>query len=335
MKRALFKLGEAFTIESSTTTDSFRVDLNVPEWQQQPEWDFAFTSIGPPGEPGTTITVDPLHESTSESFAQQSFLNRLARSLGAHHQQSTDRGLIITLNGAPVGGKALQLLNSDLLHPATLDLVLYENSEAPVQVRLYAGVVDSSEPQEAGWYVFCNGRLVVEADKTEETGWGASSETKFPRFHNRYARFRGYTFLDCDDASKLPWTTTKTGLDADSRLYRRVLQSMTDIARPITTFLYDIAREIENPPDEPGTDLQRLIDNAQPVRLSSLTTTNAPFGYKRPPAQRKPQVRTQSIQYRKPITQIEAVKKALHVASAAEAGQRTFDYFYKRECADE
>ena len=70
----------------------------------------------------------------------------------------------------------------------------YNGYGASVTARIYAGL-GRSNPTDAGWYVICNGRLVLAADKSEKTGWGwqttemdASSGT--PRFHNQFARFR-------------------------------------------------------------------------------------------------------------------------------------------------
>jgi hypothetical protein len=106
-----------------------------------------------------------------------------------------------------------QLFQSKLLTPGFEELELADG-HSPVSVRLYAGVA-RSDPQEAGWYVYCNGRQILGADQTSVTGWGWNTEKTIPKYHNRFPMFRGYAFFESDDASILPWTTTKTGVDHD------------------------------------------------------------------------------------------------------------------------
>ena len=81
--------------------------------------------------------------------------------------------------------------------------------------------------------MFCNGRLILEADKSRTTGWGDGN----PQYHNQYARFRGYVFFDSDHAGLLPWTTTKSNVDADSPIFRAVRLEMLYMMRPIIDFL--------------------------------------------------------------------------------------------------
>lgn len=333
MKRALFKLGNRFSIASSTETDSFVVDVDVPEWQDSEDWQFEFEDYETDQEnveTGTTIRVTELHEEVQANFIQSSFLTRLAKTLGAHHNTSTSQGLVITVNGVPVGGPALQLLKSDRLEPASQTMVLHEESPSPVSIRIFVGLDEASSPPDAGWYVYCNGRLVLAADKSASTGWGVGEESRFPQFHNRYGRFRGYVFFDSDDSSKLPWTTTKTGLNSESGVYQRALQAMRLVGRPVAQFLYDLSIEVEYPPDHEGTELEAIVQHAHPVDLSELDGQSR-FTYERPARRRRPPIQVQSIQYKRPTTEIDEAKTILGVDSASEVGQRTFEYFLKRE----
>lgn len=73
MKRALFKLGSKFVIESKTQATSFTLDVDVNQWKRKPEWTFNFKQAQdglnlPEEERGTTIRVAPLHESAKEDF---------------------------------------------------------------------------------------------------------------------------------------------------------------------------------------------------------------------------------------------------------------------------
>jgi len=83
---------------------------------------------------------------------------------------------------------------------------------------VWVGVAKSS-PADAGWYVYCNGRMVIRADQTLTTGWGMSGEKSIPKYHNEFARFRGFTYFTSENASLLPWNTTKRRQEPRFRVY--------------------------------------------------------------------------------------------------------------------
>jgi len=50
-------------------------------------------------------------------------------------------------------------------------------------VEVFAGISDENNPsREAGWHVFCNGRLILDADKTYRTGWGDKDDVDYQCF---------------------------------------------------------------------------------------------------------------------------------------------------------
>ena len=57
------------------------------------------------------------------------------------------------------------------------------------------------------------------ADQTIVTGWGEGNSRTIPKYHNDFARFRGYVFLESVVTSHLPWNTTKTGVSRDSVVF--------------------------------------------------------------------------------------------------------------------
>jgi hypothetical protein len=321
MKRALFKLGTAFEIVSTTTKDHFVLKDDVASWRARDEWAFRFDSRtakkSAANKTGTTVTVTALHDEVKEQFNRGTFVTELAADLRRVHQSSMDAGLAITLNAIPLDVERLQLLQSESLKPAFEDLVFYANDPPQVHVRLYAGL-GVSNPNEAGWYVYCNGRLVLGADQTNTTGWGEGRGN--PRFHNQYARFRGYAFFESADVAKLPWTTTKTGVDPGTPIYRNVRQRMVNLMRPVISFLNDLDREKEAPPRD-KTSLEEVVSSAEktPIVLSAVQPSKrfeAPLREPRPVAPA-----SQSIQYRRPKAQIEKAKRKLRVTSASQVGE--------------
>jgi len=338
MKRALFKLGDNFTIESSTAESRFVVEVDVNEWKSSEEWEFEFAELEEdveilPEDRGTTITVNSLHKSVSENFELENFRTLLAKQIRGDHRENMDRGLDIIFNGIPLQFDPLKFLHSDKLKPAYKEITTGLEGEPAVLVKLYAGVA-KSDPATAGWYVFCNGRLILGADQSLTTGWGEGDGTKIPKSHPQFAMFRGYAFFESDDAGLLPWNTTKTGVDADSSIWRAIRLQMITLMRPVIDFLNQIAAEKAETERE-GKDagpLVYIVNQAYEKRVSEVTTSSS-FEAPKPVIVPKPPA-TRRIQYDKPKDQVDQVKKALGATTLVAVGERTFDYFYQRECED-
>lgn len=334
MKRALFKMGRKFRIESTTERTHFVIEEDVERWEEKEEeqWTFEFQDVNenlseppPADERGTTITVTSLHESVAEDFVLDNFKSRLKAELEAKQQNSIDKGLAITLNGIPLQVRALKLLQSDELLPGLNEFSFEPNGQLQVDVKVYAGVSESI-PADSGWHVFCNGRLILEADKEWTTGWGDGN----PRYHPQYNSFRGFAFFDSDDATGLPWKTTKDGVDADSPVFRKARLKMIEMMRPVIDFLNDLKAE-KDLPDGSERVLEAAVQAARLVELAEIQTARA-FLVRPKPAPRQPVMTT--ISYSRPKEEVERVKEVLEVRSNREVGEFTFDYFFEAECED-
>jgi len=334
MKRALFKMGRKFRIESTTERTHFVIDEDVEQWEEKEEehWTFEFQDVNEnlseppsPDERRTTIEVTSLHESVAEDFVLDNFKSRLKAELEAKQRDSIDKGLVITLNGIPLQVRALKLLQSDELLPGLNEFSFQPNGQLEVDVKVYAGVSESM-PADCGWHVFCNGRLILEADKEWTTGWGDGN----PRYHPQYNRFRGFAFFDSDDATGLPWKTTKDGVDADSPVFRKARLKMIEMMRPVIDFLNDLDAE-KDLPDGSERALEAAVEAARLVELAEIQT--APTFLVRPkPAPRQPAMTT--ISYLRPKEKVERVKEVLEAGSNKQVGEYTFDYFFEAECED-
>ena len=148
---------------------------------------------------------------------------------------------------------------------------------------------------------------------------------------NVYARFRGYAFFDSDTTSLLPWNTTKTGVDADSPTFRSVRLDMLSMTRPVITFLNQLDAE-RGEMDTDHNPLDDAVENSVPITISDVIPRSVFISPR--PAPKPTLPRTGRIQYNKPSNQIEIAKKALKVSSYVRVGERTFEYFFERECEE-
>lgn len=284
MKRALFKFGSHFIVQSATSDDEWAIEVDVPKWQDDEfNWHFPWRETFDPQDgisrekPGTEIIVKPLHYSVGETFRTKRFQQQIINLIKTRHRSFVKDGVCIEVNGERVQSLDLFLISGAKVHPAVWTHVFEDPNEAPVSVRVVAGVGDSA-PREAGWYVICNGRIILFADRRDVTGWGAveeNAQTVVPAYHGQYARFRGVVTFDSSDSRRIPWNTTKTDVDQDNDVWRETRARMIDLMRPVITFLNEVDDDIEEYSRDKSPLVQAL--KSEPKAMFEALTTPAEF----------------------------------------------------------
>jgi len=333
MKRAFFKLGEEFRVTSVAKDSRFSLHVNVEEWaQDDTDWKFLLTGVQRgveqnPAAVGTQIEIAPLLEAAKAELGKATFPLRLKDEIAERHQEAVDDGFLVSVGEMIVPPDPSFLLQSSELVPARVEFsTTPKPGQAPVQVRIVCGIAQSV-PGRAGWDVLCNGRAVLRSDQSAVTGWGGDGQQFIPSYHNQFARFRGFVFFDSPDASLVPWTTTKTGLEQDSPVWRAANQRMVSLMRPVIDFLNRLDDETDREAaNSTGPTLASLVEEATPVSVSAVAA-NPTFKY--PKGERPP--RAGRISYTRPKADIERAKTHLSVSTAREVGEHTFDYWVRSE----
>lgn len=340
MKRAIFKLGRAFTVESTTNNSHFIVNEDVDAWKVRKDaeghdvWSFAFTPPVAEGEKqdpkklGTKITVTRLIPDVAKEMNTDSFLTELSSELAAAHELSIGRGLEMKLNGVAIPKEPSKLFVSTKVQPAKKRFQKTVN-KTKIDIVIYAGIYRSRPSKAGGWYVYCNDRLILRADQSAITGWGEKIGERMPKFHPQFARFRGYVFLDCDNPALLPWNTTKTGLDTDSDLYKGAKREMNILGRPVIDFLNDLDRE-KNRVSKPLHSLVEKMDDDEDAHVL-LTDVKRVGAFVSPARKKVEKPDSVDIKYKRPIQEVNVLKKFFAVSKASEVGEKTFDYVYELE----
>jgi hypothetical protein len=88
------------------------------------------------------------------------------------HASSLTSGLQIIANKIPVLAQPATLLSSDEVSPIFSEQTL-DIGGKDVNVKIVAGRGDPILA-DAGWYVYCNGRQIERAEKTERIGWNSA-----------------------------------------------------------------------------------------------------------------------------------------------------------------
>ena len=251
MKRAVFKIGRNCLIQTRHGSDAYDVEIS-PQWLgTEDDWAIPVRpSKSRMKQDGTCIIISDLNDDVrsllgdDREFFDKEFRDKIA----THYAFIINKGLQIKVNGELIGPKQTELRFEEGRGTIGIRPFLYTTSVDDVDVFLAVGFTrpipseeDVAAEQErkqysslgAGWTVVCNDRAVVYCDRTELTGWG---EAGVPQYHTQFTAISGIVEFRSDDASKLPTTTTKRGINASSRLYLQVKNKMREGLRMFTDF---------------------------------------------------------------------------------------------------
>jgi hypothetical protein len=308
---------------------AFAVPINVARWlaNDAPPWDFDIAEDEALAEDGVEITVTTLNGGSVRSFESPSFVQNLRRTIARDYTLHLNRGLKILLNDEPIAGALIELRQSDEFVPMR-DEYEDEIDGERVLVELIAGMAalppDNSDPDEQddgdkrfGWYVACNGRIVLAADKTTLSGWGTDG---WPLWHRQYSGFLGIIVFTAAHATALPLTTTKRSVETSSEVYRRARPRMREVTRQWIDYTNARKQALEEAKQrEAGAASISIyaVNRKTPVKLPLLT-----------PRQTE---RVGNIAYAVPISRLRTLGKALGSINMPyrEIGTKSFDYTYE------
>ncbi len=329
LKRAIFKIGDHFEMISQTPSTGFRMSVNIREWAQRDrtfeDWTFPLERRLPSSRhAGTSISVKRLSEDVRLTLRDPTFEQRLVKAIGQTYALFLDHHVLITVNGTRVTPEQIPVGESKDVTAA------HERwTDGGVDVHLLTSLAARGQRQEwradrAGWYVLCNGRVVVAADHGELTGWGTGA---LPAFHSKYRGFVGVAFFASSDPLALPWTTTKRELNRESPIYQRARSRMSNCARPVIHWL-DRMYPSEAPAEAPERQIAAMVEQVNIRKVAK----RASAGFRvRPPKEAKD--RTIRIQYDALLAEVEAIRKHMRDAalSGQQIGRQTFEYYMQSE----
>lgn len=326
MKRAVFKLGNSIKITSTYDSQgelrSFSVPIEVDQWaREDTEWNFAIEEMEPAESAGVTIDVRDLSEETRHRFEDPTFERTLRQILARDYLLPLMRGLKITVNGQQVKSQPLLLQEGAAFAPMRRQ---YEDDSVTIEIvaGMAAAPPDDTEPEPesrpdrlSGWYILCNGRAVLAADRSSVTGWGS----RWPAWHPQYSGFVGVVLFSAADATKLPMTTTKRSVDASSPLYARALVQME---KPVRAWIdYTNARKGER---EQAVEYER---QSKPTPFSNVQLSDR---VRLPSLNRKPRERVANVNYAVPLKRMTSLAAAFGSINMPyrEVGAKSFDFAY-------
>jgi hypothetical protein len=334
MKRALFKMGRMITISTTALHERYKIIINLEKWMtKDDDWDFQYQDLErnpkgfADGERGTTIEVSNLFEEIREDFKVEAFVNGLRKELAGAHHLNAEQGLEIKVNGESAPAPLIEVINAPELDLVPGSQKLYwPHPDGTITGFIKVGIARSgADAVDAGWTVYCNGRMVLHGNKDRLTGW---SDT-LPRWHPQYGPFRGVVILESKNPRQLPWNTTKDGVDENHWAFRRAKLHMTELAQPIKTFLDARKKALDAGSDD-------VIDTFKNKPRTAILDTPATSEFRAPKVKIPDTTTAERINFLVERDRFNAVAKVvsrkLGKASVpnSKVGLFTFEYFEKR-----
>lgn len=180
--------------------------------------------------------------------------------------------------------------------------------------------IDPDESDEGdrryGWYVVCNGRIVLAADKSAITGWGTEG---WPQWHYQYAGFIGVVLFTAANASALPLTTTKRSVDNSSEIYRHARPQMREVSKNWIAYTNQRKQALDEAKKKESAAV--AVPLALIARQSAVTL---------PTLIAKPIEKPANVNYSVPVMRLKRLAKHLGSINMAyrEVGLKTFDCAY-------
>jgi hypothetical protein len=320
MKRALFKIGNDISIVSDHPDGGFALDLDAGKWETTPQDKWGFEIDARPKSnspnPGTRINISGLHDDVRKRISDSLFLTSLRDKIAKTYSYFLGRFIKIFLNNRDVSPITFDI-GSNFTHESfTKDGVEYD---------ITTGISRASARftgEFAGWFIYCNGRALLFADKSEQTGWGGEI---LPVFQPKHRPFLGLVFFYSDSPELLPWTTTKDSINQESSVWQDAKRQMTRLARPVIKLLDDRY-------SNDGTDFAlRDLENVAGAKTSSFAATvSAPRSFM---VTKKKKAETVRIQYDAELREMEAIKRHVGKSSltGTKIGRMTFEYYLRNE----
>ncbi len=319
MKRSFLKIGREINFKTKNKKETIEVDIDVLKWLKSADWDFSGKVNTSSGATGTVIKVSNLYDNIISNFKDQTFENRLLDKINEVYGIFLLNKLKIEVNGKKATPVIPKIAVSAKIKPS-----IDSFDVKGVHVKIIAGLTHEDSKSLNGWYVFCNGRLILSGDKTDRTGWGGAN---LRQFHSSVNRFVGFAYFESSKVSLLPWTTTKDGVNFDSVIYQYALNEMVKTAQPIVSYLTNLYKTDKN-----LEGLRSAINISNETPLNDIKINKQSFSAPSIIESRTKDER-EKISYTVSIEDMKKIRKIIgnNKISNTKIGEKTFYYFIEYE----
>lgn len=237
LKRAIFKLGTEVSLQTDGGREAFKISFDEAAVLATGDKPLMASQMGSTGSKGNILMVAGLRPDVAADVGSSYWIEQLADGLKRRYGIFTRKGLTIRLNGKPIPSFGPVVRNRAVGPVKHASQVM----QTPAGVKIFAEAglhehyrikgleADYDETRhraisnELGWYLVCNDRIILVADRTPRTGWTTG-------WHNEYAGFLGWVHYVSSDPELLPWDSKKSGINESSEAFRESVAWLKAIA---------------------------------------------------------------------------------------------------------
>lgn len=331
LKRAIFKFGSKVKMDSTSEKGRWSLDWDIDKWRKDDHnWKIPITETekqSKADKDGTLLIITRLGKEVRAMFTEDSFTRGVLRKIESAYALFIHAGLKINVNNK-TASLTLPNMRRDKSRNSSYHATAHFESGG-TKVFIAAGFSGQLGAKEAdikknGWYVFCNGRMVLQANKDEMTGWGS----KIRAFHPSVSQFVGLVYFTSTKEEALPWKTTKDGIVFDSPIYQKALNEMGIIADPIVKYLARRYKVKGNDELKVFSEIEAQSESVSIIEIGTKESFFSPVEPVKSSAELE-----QSIKYTVSKKDFERAREACgnKKISANKLGELTFHYYLDRE----
>lgn len=237
LKRAIFKLGTEVSLQTDNGREAFSFAFDEDAVLAAGDEPLTAIRAATSGEKGNALEVSKLRPDVAADVGSSQWVDQLADGLRRRYGIFTRKGLTIRLCGHPIlpFGPTVRTEDVGPVRHASQTM----QTKAGVKIFAEAGLHEDYRikglesdydemrhraiSNELGWYVVCNDRIILVADRTDRTGWTTG-------WHNEYAGFLGWVHYVAADPELLPWDSKKSGINESNDAHRESVSWLKGIA---------------------------------------------------------------------------------------------------------
>lgn len=239
LNRAIFKLGGHVTLTTDDGNDQFSLSFSEEQVRKAVAntLEIKATRLTTTNKKFNIIKISRINSEVYPDLGSSIWLKSTIEEIRKRYGIFTSKGLKILINNKPIGNFGPEIRDPDFLKKREKTLF----SESRVNIYMESGLhqdyrvksIDKDYEkfktriaeltEEYGWYIVCNDRIILAADKSKTTGWTTS-------WHNEYHGFLGWAYYVSEDPSLLPWDSKKTGINSNNEAHQESLPLLKSLA---------------------------------------------------------------------------------------------------------
>ena len=237
LNRAVFRLGKSTSLSTDNGDSYLTLSFTEDDIRNGKGKGIFANASKSKGKKFYRVQISDFQPGIVQEFSSKSWQDSMCRGVRERYGLFVKKGLKIFIDDVPIPAFDKGIGESVFFPP----LLERKDLAEGVQFFLEAGfhekydVTPGAGPsgknknlaEDYGWYVVCNDRIILVADRSKLTGW--------KQWHPEYNGFVGWVYYVSKNPDSLPWDSKKTGINTHSAAYVSTLSILTKSAQKFRT----------------------------------------------------------------------------------------------------